>query len=403
MKMNGGGFKEPADVGVVTDQESLEVPEIFRLIQGGASTPEVLQQLTIDFYRDSDPEKLFLGIQELQSRDLESAAALTVLSKGTDRLGKLIKQVIESDAQGAELEKMLGIKRWGTKLNLEALYFPQWIEMTHKYAVFKGYTTLDLEAYIDQYDSQLEPTNISPQLTGRIKDHHINTESTFGMFEPTYLELVGPRELLRLRHEGKGEFLLLGSLGSYSAQNFRWYSEKIHPCIQSHVIDVDYDSLQRIREDFPDTNQVLVQADARHIPYVDESIDHVYTNHLFHYLYLRDSKMKSHEDMKRGIKSIFSGVARVLKRGGSFVVVEQRYGAFKKDKIRDGYRKMRREIMNIARQSGFKIANTFDEGIGCMLFVENGKATIDENGFPHYEDVLLESSNSSCSVRFVKV
>jgi hypothetical protein len=88
---------------------------IYTLIQDKASTDKITQQLYKDFYDpEQDPEKLFLGIEELLERENEGLAALHYLAKGTDELSLLMKKIVDTtEISQNDLENILGMKRWG--------------------------------------------------------------------------------------------------------------------------------------------------------------------------------------------------------------------------------------------------------------------------------------------------
>ena len=365
-----------------------DVPEIYKLINEQASVEKIAQQIYADFYAaNKDPEKLYLGIDELQRRGLEGKATLAFLAQSTDELGALIKSIQQEGAQGEDLEKRLGITRFG-KIVDRSRDMPD----AHEYALSKGYTRDSLEKCIKNVIDTAHTKSV-PHLVGTVKDELFVVSSTFGVDGPIYLELLGPREILRLRAQDEVNFLLLGSLGEYSAREFANYTRKISPKIRPIVIDKSDESINAIRKGGVDVD--LIQADALALPFANESMDHIYTNNLFRFL----GEINSH---KTDIEEIFAEALRVLKRGGSIINIESPYGD-----LAEAYdlEKTQQEIRSIALRSGFEVNALKSGGLAIALRPEIDNVEIDSNGFPHYEHTLLmESGNAAPNMggRFVK-
>jgi|GEM_PF-4344890 len=385
--------------------EAKNIPAVYRLIEGEAPSEEIMRQVFEDYYTHRDMEKVYLGLEELISRGADGRDVLEKYSSDTSGLGEKIIEILKFDRREAlsRLVEILGVFK---KNFLKTGEYKEIFD----YLAGKGYlegagvkTPEDLQRSVMSragrpYSSYME----TPQVRGVVEDEIITNSFTFGTDEPAYLELLGPREILRMRSAEKPNFLLLGSLGKYSAREFTSYTKKLNPEAGSFVIDCDksqkgiYTQLQG-REG---VNFAL--ANALSLPFADESFDHVYTNSLLHLL--KGEKMRDVGKQRLdNIVRLFSEVKRVLKRGGSLVMAEKKF-------------------MNAEDQDFFSILSGDADDVGLKLKtfqgspdmglvglefvarkdVDNGGAGIDKNGFPDYGGKMLVALPVLFNVRFVK-
>lgn len=369
-----------------------DTPRIYRLIAERAGTDVLADQIYKDFYAH-DPEAVFLGLDELRSRGNEGIAALNFFAKSTDEFGKVAKALAEKiDMPQRELEKLLGVKRFGTITGIDDMVEAAF-ERTKSKGIIDRNMSFDefVDRAVEQQNQSQRPGMLPPHFSGTIDQEVINSSSTFGTAEPAYLELLGPKEILKLREQKDPNFLLLGSYGKYSAQEFGRFAKNINPDANVNVIDVD-DMTARIIKFNPDTPQNVTVADARELPFAAESMDTVCTNDLFHFIALEyDSRLKD----------IFMEAYRVLKKGGSFVIAEQVYGKYNSY---GDIPKMQKELTAFAKQAGFNDIKVLKNELAFLLRSDVGSATLDQNGFAHYGNSLLLENEQPLVVqmRFVK-
>ncbi|MDD5050500.1 MAG: class I SAM-dependent methyltransferase [Candidatus Pacebacteria bacterium] len=385
--MKEPGFQD-RDLG---KNESEEVPKIFRLLRDDASTEDVVQQLYSDYYSSPrDNEKLFLGIQGLLKRGNEGRAALEFMAQSSDQFAPVLKEILSGKTTPKRLENFLNIKRWGKTYDLEKISTPEFTELQYREAINRGYTSKNFKEFC-KHEAHGQRTGV-PQIDKTLDDYVANHGATFGTDEPTYLELIGPEEVLRLRDKKEGNMLLLGSLGHYSAHEFTNFAGKINKDIKSFVIDIHPKSVGALGQD-PQEGKFVARADARNLPFQTESMEHVYSNRLFH-------SLLSYFHGAENIRQVFEEVHRVLKSGGSFVIVES---VTDEDSSSVRSAITREKLIAIGLQSGFKSENVLEEIPGFAFARERGTAKIDKNGFAHYEHALIEiQSSTPVSIRFVK-
>ncbi len=382
------------------------IPPIYTLIERNAPVTEVVQQLYTDFYDPNrDPEKLFLAFDELRRRGIEGKATIDYLATGTDELGGLAKKVGEvTDTESSALEEILGIHRWGTIIDGSHLSQKEELQQIYKYAIEHEFTTITFKEFIDRLNQEvtLGQTSGPVQLREMVEETLLNSSHTFGMAEPSYFELNGPREILRLRNVVDPNFLLLGSLGAYSAREFTEYSHKINKSVTPHIIDIHPNSIRKLNPEHKKGDKYVVRGDVRALPYAPESMDHVYTNFLFHVMVSYGGHFIPPQEIRKDIRQVFEGAFQILKKGGSFIIAEKDYGTLKST---PDDRAAERDMKSIGLQSGFRLEKVLRYPLLSPLRPDTGKATVDANGFAHYENQCVENSSldGNVALRFVKL
>lgn len=343
---------------------------------------------------------MFLGFQELLLRGEEGRASLRALSDAGGFAGE-VARAINSQSIGphdvTRLEHLLGVERWGPLLDVEETDF---LRVVGERIRAKGYSKKSIEELLMDQRVDEDFHKLHPHMDELLEEHVFTGSATFGAYEPVYLELLGPREILRLRTLPQGRFLLLGSLGKYSANNFGTFARKINPRLTTHVVDIADWAIEAITRNGLGTDH-LVQGDARSLPFAPESFDHIYTNSLFHYL--RVGEFFKTAKTQADIDDIMREAYAALKPGGSFVIIEQPYGSFKRQGARS--QAMRDDVIFRATKAGFSSAVEFERAIAYALVPEYDSARIDENGFPHYEDGLILNygeRSAQAQLRFIK-
>ncbi|MDD5068120.1 MAG: class I SAM-dependent methyltransferase [Candidatus Pacebacteria bacterium] len=267
----------------------------------------------------------------------------------------------------------------------------EYISRIYEEALKRGYSGSKKEFI----ETEIKRSVVSeiPQLEDTLDTHFVTQAVTFGTDEPSYCELIGSEEVLRLRAVGEAKFLLLGSLGSYSAREFKNFAQKISQKIEPFVVDIDPVSVEKIKREWGNTENVM-ETDARNLPFGEEIFDYVFTNRLFHDLVRRSGH-------QRDIEIVFQEVSRVLKRGGSFVIAEDLYGNFAKK--RDSTR-MKRELISLAGKNSLKVLKTLDDLIEFPFTKERSSAKFDNDGKPNYGEAFLLKNfpGFTFGARFVK-
>jgi SAM-dependent methyltransferase len=375
----------------------LQVPQIYKLIASGADPAAISVQMMRDQHAPRNPgERLFLGFDELRSRKKEGTNTLRALAQGEDVVALAARAFLKNpDMSMQKAEQLLGIERWGTVV---ANNKPDgFAESVYKHARRRGFTDLETA----------EQFSYTTLLEGKfLKRHHLNNDleqginiggDTFGSVEPEYLELLGPREILRLRGLKDGNMLLLGSMGKYSAGEFANYNRKINPHLKTHVLEIDPQSVERIRADTQAAPREVRLGDATKLDYPDASMQHVYTNMLFSHL---RPGPEPHVNYIRDITQIMKGALRVLMPGGSLVLVEGAFGDHRKKPKREH---IKADIKRLAIMTGFRVVAESGDVRTFTFAAEVGTSSIDENGFPHYEDrLIVKNRNNALGIRFIK-
>ena len=379
----------------------LQLPQIYKLLTSGTDDTVLVPQIISDQNAQRNAgEKVLLGIRTLQTRGKAGVAALRTLTQEEGIAGVGAKLLLQNPkAISQSLEKVLNIRRWGTLVSTRHGSDDEYVHSIYDHAIARGYTKMSLTDF----------AGVRAHETSAPLSHHFRSDfgtplylhvsgDTFGALEPTYLELLGPEEILRLRALTTGNMLLLGSMGQHSAAHFANYNRKINPHLKSHVIDIDPHSVQLMREDHLSVPREIVQGDARDLQYPDGFAEHIYTNGLFPFL---RQEGDPHAAYVGDIQKVMKSAHRALVPGGSLVIAEGPFGAHK---ARHKFNPANMEIKSLALAAGFRLATQLSPDAYTYYFnAEVGASTINENGFPHYENTLIEVvRNTLASMRFVK-
>ncbi len=370
-----------------------DVPEIYNIIKDG-STNEIGSYMYKDYYSgDRDTERTFLAIKELQDRGYEGMAALKQVSYGTDELSQKISEILNiENIKDDQIENILGIKRFGKILKMGEDISTAGYEYLKSKNKFSGNHK---DFHLKLLDDIEKQKNEHSYIIGSLEKFTMANAVTFASLEPDYLELWGPKELLRLRTSSHQDMLLLGSLGFYSAREFRKFADKITPDAKTMVIDIGDIQIKLMNSD-KNSKNVIIQGDVTNMPIKDESMDQVYTNYLFHVL-----ATKRNIEKKEGVAKTINEAARVLRKGGSFIIAERSFGRYE---LKEDLDQMLYDVMLICKKAGLKPIVSSTKSKGYFFRDEVGSATIDLNGFPHYEDSLIITDLSdSIRARFVKI
>ena len=267
------------------------IPEVYRLIERGASIAELVQQSYLDFSQNN-LEAVSLGLEEILSHGNEGIQVLKTIARSTDELGSAVNKVLlQREWSAQSIAEALGTNRYGQVFSGAEINELKTLEFIHAYCLKVGLIdkTLTFEGFLEERNTQIDNEHNTfrpaPHVTGEIESHTISTSSTFGVEEPNYIELSGPREILRLRAMNSPQFLLLGSYGPYSAKEMTAYAKKINPEAKVNVIDNSMPVLSMIKK-VNSKETRIAGGDATMIPLQDQSIDHVYTSHLLRFMNL---------------------------------------------------------------------------------------------------------------------
>lgn len=376
-----------------SDVRSVYVPEIYRLIEGGADVQVICMQISNDFYSGSADrgEKLFLAIQELKSRALDGAAAMRFIARGSDELARLMSRIISTDNE-SELKKNLEIKGGEDVIELNA--FEQMDPFRKFYDLALSRNILptpvpSFEEFYEKYCCQCT-VGLPPHLSRKIDKQVINLSSTFGVDEHNYLSQIGPKGILQARCKKNPQMLLLGSLGSYSAREFACFTRKLNPSSEPKVIEANQVTVNSHLNPYEGENGLEVTlGNALDMPFQDNSMDYLFTNFLIHYL-IPPGKI-CQEPNKTNIGSLLRESYRVLKPGGQIILVERPYGEADMDRVIS-------EIRSSALRVGFKVGEPTIKGPAILFRKDvirptdiNSGIYINDNGFTDVGNTTLVS------------
>lgn len=357
----------------------------------------ICQKIYEDYNSPNGKELVLLGLKYLLNKGPEGKAMLRQMSSGSDELSQKIRLILEKEPiENQDIEEILDIKRFP---NLLLKLKPEdYLIGAYDYLSRKGRLKCGFDDFVKSITREYSLVTHNPQihLSKDLGEQTLALNSTFGIREPSYLEALGQEELLRLRMESGQKMLLLGSYGVYSAREFRSLAEKITRDPDTTVIDIHKINIEQINKD-PGNKNKVIRADAKQMPFKDSSMDIIFTNDLFHFVY----KESSEKDRDKNIEGIFKEAGRVLKKGGSFLICEQSYG--KNCNKKDTYL-MLYELNLIGKKYELDMISGSTKDQAYILRSEIGNAYISEAGLPHYDNCLI-SINRSIGVcaRFVKI
>jgi ubiquinone/menaquinone biosynthesis C-methylase UbiE len=373
---------------------------------------------------NQNKEKICIYLLQLQSRGLEGQAALRYLASGSDyvseQAGKYLKLISGDDANGVfaqhlELEKKLGINRMINIVDRDKLYGARLIKILYDYALTNGLWMKE-EGDVSSFENAIrnfernksKDGQLPVQVTADIEEEILSSGATFGVDEINYLEGLGPRKLLELRNTRKPSFLLIGTLGRYSAKEFALTANKINKGSQKLVVDINPLNKHFLGKTADNLKIKFDIASATDLPYPDKSIDLIMTNHLLHNLVdITSMRRGNPETIFQVLKEAF----RVLKPEGEIILVEQPYGRFLYEMTKaysDAHtisllKEMQADISSIAARAGFKKKFFSNELRPFTFRADVSSAKIDECGFPNYGNKSISVSRTSgIAVKLVK-
>lgn len=377
----------PDTITQKTPDSAPHIPPIFQMISSGEPTPRIVRQIAKD-YATGDKEKVFLGLQELKRRNAGSSS----VDAFTGELGFIAEKILTEKLEDSEIESILGIERFAQLRPENYLFHPRHLFDRYEQAHKKGYTDLSYREFMLEMQSR---RGEHAHINGTTENQIVPTAATFGTSEPIALELLTPRGILELRERKSPNFLLLGSLGPASANQFQKYAKKINPNSVVHVIDIEKESIELIKKDPEQTERHLTQADATHLPFKDESMDYIATNYLFHFLYAyrlhtSGDAAQAEEKTRTDLINLFKEASRVLRPGGKLFIDEQVYGKFENTENHS----FQKEILECAEKAGLVKFTISKKTIRFGLGPEKTSSEIDENGFPYYGNATLSFDDS---------
>lgn len=252
----------------------------------------------------------------------------------------------------------------------------------------------------DAYDERFRRDYRLPHISENIKRELVAQSYTFGVFEPTYLSLLGKEGIQSMRGKENPRCLLVGSLGKYSAQEFESFLRKINKNTQTFVIDNNTDHLSRFKEASEESEMTSFSlADGKQMPFQQESFDFVFTNHLFHFMLRWDGRV-SEERTSQGILRFLDESQRILKKEGSLILAEQEYGYYKKNKI--PYERRNEKFAQTVQSSSFQGKPFVIPTYRYALREDKGSFILGENGEVDYGDTLILKARDEMGVRMVK-
>lgn len=282
------------------------------------------------------------------------------------------------------------------------------IQKAHERAVEKELFSGSLEEF-KSLEAKQEEEHIRSILEGnnsykeKIGQEIFANSITFGTKEPSRLELLGPAEILRLKNLQNPQFLMLGANNKYSVQEFSDFSKKINPSSQGNIADVSQKLIPEFKDLQGEQERQIVIADARKMPYGENSMDLVCTNSLLNELINKIEKGKILETDVKNIAVLFREVYEKLKPGAAFIVVEEVPYPFDYGTAMP-FLALESHLKGAAGQAGFERKKmSIGMPLSYILRSDIAGTEIDENGLADYGDKPLMRDSMNCvAMKFVK-
>lgn len=388
---------------------TLAVPKIFDLVESSAPIQEIVQQIFADYYSpDHDPERIALGLLALSEKGSDGEAALSYVQTDSGELGEIARQIISLTQNGSEgnmengIRELLGIKKYTNVRDDIRLSDPNCMPIIFNEAKKNGYTNGDFNEFImkekERAGRYIRREGLSPHLTGEVEKEIIGISATFGMHELGYLSLLSPLEILRLRSQKKPNFMLVGSLGKYSAQEFSNFGKKINSASVCHVPDILSDNIEIFQQIENNENLFLTINDALKMGYKSDSMDLVCTNYLLSFLFR--PKTRKFDASRTNISKLMEEACRVLKKGASLLMIEHRFGEFTNKDI--PFKETVLMLKKTGLKAGFSKIKISQEDYMPVFRKDVSPAEIDKNGFVHSDKLLAPSVEEQVLIRFIK-
>lgn len=208
---------------------------------------------------------------------------------------------------------------------------------------------------------------------------------------------MGREDIFRLQNMQNPRFLLVGSYGKYSAEEFYDFTKKINQGSEAVVIDKErylsiYSKVKKGR------NLQFAIADGKEMPFQEGSFDLICTNHLLHQLVWGENKDTEDENLKVFLDQTY----RILKENGMLLLDEQRYGHHKYE-LSTG-EVQRSSFSGIVKKSQFGKCSKpfFVADYGYALRSEANTAKLNEDGSVSYGNKIILKDRNRLAVKLTK-
>ena len=414
---------------LVEPKEQVSVPKpprIFELINSQEPLQKKLEQITSQIYTDfytaasmSDREKVALGLLGLLEFGNDGLAALQYgIAQDTGALGETARKLVsflpekpnaDEFAKRTALEKSLDIQRYGD------IIFDEWEmeddELAHLYKInpilqkkFSNKKAFQA-AYIQQRglkpgirkEERLEQERLLMQgvppgeatyrfMKKRKEEELISDIRSFGNYEASYIELLGPLDVLRLRSEKEPKFLLVGA--DWGAGEFVQFIDKINPNGKKYIIDKTKMYTSFFKHIQSQDKSLITIMDGLNLGFKKEQFDCVFINYLLGVLI-----GGKNQTIKESLRLLFTQLFAVLKKGGSLCIVDEYEYAHKFSKD---------ELVEILQGAGFSKTNDAGFPLFCLFQHDRLRGIIDENGFGQFKNIPLVCKDNDFTFRFSK-
>lgn len=246
------------------------------------------------------------------------------------------------------------------------------------------------------------------QESGLTKREIYSFVQTIGIDLPSILKLLGKEEINRLRRLEKARFVFLGCAGDVSAAEFNKISKKLNSNSEEILTNLQHEELKTIDKS---RGQLLVRGDVFNLPYKEDTADLICTDHLL----VRLLKMGKVGDKDRpeivkvsttdeNIQRVLGESYKILKPGGSLIMVEQLFGEAKEQYLKRKQaptfeimeinrgslrKKMEDQVRKLAGAVGFSQV-IFSDYYSYCFRADSASAKIEEDGTPDYGEVLVQ-------------
>lgn len=371
-----------------------------------AQPEKIVEDIIKSFYDpQADKEIITLKFLSLLKSGSAGLSALNYISSDSGALGDIGKKIANINfgseiTARQQIERLMEINRFPNLLSVNAHITEPGLGTIYDYAIKHCYFKGSFEEFMIKI-SFFDDLNslIAAQLhDGIMEEMPTAMVNTFGIDSPSYLEMAGPQELLKLKAIEKPNFLLVGSLGKYSAQEFITLSRKINPSSSPQIIDIDPDMIDHFLAAKNNAEGKMIIGDALKMPFKSDCMEIIFTNQLLHNLCTAANK--EIYPSQQIIMQFLKEVKRILKPGGSIIMHEQSYrnGKDKKQSAQD----IIRNLGSLGANAGLALLDSIPQGIRYAFNQQAGSATIDNAGFAHYGDSLLMTVGSMASLKFTK-
>ncbi len=386
-------------------EEKEPKPSIKEVITTGTS-PDKLGDILKKYYDQlTEQEKIILldEICETSAPDMPTLQKLSHASNEVARVAESLLFVLSSSVTSfPEISRMYRQNRYREAFDAdlqtaEEMFFYLKKKNRPEVAQFNNPTE-----FIQWYSRAGEESDVSPaQFTDDLNGETIALSATFGIHTPTYLDLLGPNGILKLKAMHKPKLLLLGSMGKWSGKEFNVYAKRLNSNSVTSVIDFDKESVHKFHKENQGTLGSAVAGNILEMPYKDNSWNQVYTNSLLHHL-----REPSDQDFRTAgryqfVDRFFQEVSRVLVTDGHLIMSEINYTEM-------GSRRFILELARIADYHGLRLVAALFKSptLLCRADIwqanKNTGITIDDLGFPTFNDLPVCVTSGHPGMKFVK-